>query len=333
MAFRLKKTEVLTLKGQEEVRRVAMKLKGFGGTESEREDKDRRKRKIREKVINREATTFRWCVAHVLENGLRRRVNGQHSSEVFLELAHDEWPEVLFPVVVVWEEYECDTMMDLPVLFEQFDPVWSSRDAKDIMGAHLGIHEDLRLAVNRHLALKVGTALVWYRQAVEGQKVSSQAKYFIVHENHDTHGFMTWCGSFLQAKGGRSSNASKTKEMHHPQVLAAMYHTARDGDEEARGFWRRVASGKAPLDSDSVEYKLAEFLELVDDPEAEWPRAVAKHFRAGARKPSDLDVFATCLRAFYAWRKGTKVAEVFTPAKGRKAKEIVEEFAAVSKAA
>jgi hypothetical protein len=320
--FRLATVDVLSLNTPEEVRQAAARLKGLGGTESEREDKSSRKNNIRAKVLNREATPFRWCVGRVLDTGLRRRVNGQHGSEVFLELTPEEWGRVAFPVVVVWEEYDCDTMRDLPVLFEQFDPSWSTRNGEDYMGAHLGIHSDMYRLISRTVALKVAQGIVWWRTAVDGQKLGRGARYEVVHEDGpdaDTRTFLLWCGSFLQ-KG-------KTEEMHHPFVLGAIYHTARE-DEAVRKFWCRVAAGKVTLDADTIEYKLAEFLDKFRDKQSTWPAAELRWGRnqPDRSRPSDLDVFTTCLRAVRAWQAGTKVAGILTLAKGKKASEIAASF-------
>jgi len=324
MGFRLTKVTPFTCTTPDEVRQHAIKLKGYGGTECEREDKAVRKRRIKAKVLGDEMTLFRWAVGHVLTTGLRRRANGQHSSEVLLELTPEEWAKVRFPIVIVWEEYDCDTIRDLPVLFEQFDPQWSNRDGNDIMGAHLGIHEDLHAAgIKGRLALIVANGIVWHRHSVEGLNMPKEAKYQIIHENHDTHAFLTWCGSFLQ-KG-------KTEEMHGCTVIAAMYRTAKD--DASRAFWKRVAGGKVVNEEDTVEFKLVVFLEMCRDKQAEWPRSVSKSFRLGSNTPTDLDIFATCLRAFSAWRKGTKDSDIVVSAKGKKAAQIAQDFPDVADAA
>jgi hypothetical protein len=202
---------------------------------------------------------------------LSRRVNGQHSSEVFLSLTPEEWAQVVFPVTVAWEEYECDSTRDLAVLFEQFDPYWSSRTREDLIGAHLGIHEHLRHAVDRYVATRVTAGIVWYREKVLAFRRTDERQFAIIHENHDVHAFLTWCGSFLQKH--------KTAEMFKTPVLAAVYHTTRHGDEDARAFWKRVASGKAPLDADTVEYKLAESLDLAHAIDREWPAAIRRQLK------------------------------------------------------
>lgn len=323
MAFRLKSADVQTLHRRDQLTDLAGKLKAMGGTESEREERDRIKARIKEKVLSHGTTTFRWCFGNVLSSGLQRRVNGQHSSEVFLELTAEEWRQVRFPIVVIWEEYECDTIEDLPSLFEQFDPTWSSRNKQDLIGAHMGIHEDLRKGVSRYIAEKATAGISWYASKVEGnRKTGPEFQFSLVHDK-DASAFLLFCGTFLQRK--------KTDEMTNKAVMAAMYHTATDDD--IKNFWRRVAGGKVHLDADSVEYKLSEFLEMVADPQAEWPRNVKKHFNRGHERPDDKDIFATCLNALSSYLKGRKIGEVFTPAKGKSASEIAEEFTPIGKAA
>ncbi len=319
MAFRLSKVDTKTLKTADEVRELALKLKAYGGTESEREDKAMRKAHIRDKILLREATPFRWAIGKV-KSGLIRRVNGQHSSDVFLELTPEDWKAVAFPVVVVWEEYECDTIRDLPVLFEQFDPSWSGRNKEDLVGAHLGIHDDLRSGINRKVATRVTNGMLWYHVHVRQQEVGPETCYQYIHSEHDAP-FLIWCGSFLSPQ--------KTREMLSPSVVAALYHTYQTAGPEDRDFWKSVASGKACLNLDTIEYKLAEFLEMAADDQADWPAPIRRHFKSVGNKmrPSKLDIFATCLRAFQAMKKGTKVGEIFMAAKGRPAAQIVEDTA------
>ncbi len=156
MGFRLKKAEVLTLKSKEEVLKLARRLNAHGGIECERQEKAAREAKIRAKILGGEMRPFTWALGKVLENSTTARVDGQHSSRVFETLGEEDWASVKLPVVVFWEEHDCDKMTDLALLFEQFNPPWSSRNAEDLMGAHAGIHEDLKpLLKDRHVAVKV----------------------------------------------------------------------------------------------------------------------------------------------------------------------------------
>lgn len=315
----MKNAETLILRTQDSVRAAASRLNSYGGTESEREDKAKRKQKIKKKITGGEMLPFRWAVGEVIQNGLKRRVNGQHSSEVFLELDAEDWIKVRFPVVVIWEEYDCDTMRDLPALFEQFDPSWSSRNTEDLIGAHFGIHDGLLDRINRYVASRVTRGMLWYVQKVEGRPRGEATQFQIVHDNHDTHAFLTWCGSFLQ-KG-------KTDELFHPAVIGAMRHTFSEDDAETQAFWKRVAAGKAQNEEGSGAYKLACFLEMLNDPRAEWPRTIAKHFARSRQAPSESQVFATCLNACHGELAGKRLGDIFDAARGKQSvREIAESF-------
>lgn len=318
MGIRVTKVEVITLRTSEQAREVAQRLKGLGGTESEREDKPKRIARIKGKILGNEVRPFEWAVGHVISSGLRRRVNGQHSSEAVLGLTPEEWKQVRFPLTAVWQEWDCDDQTDLANLFEQFDPSWSSRNAEDLVGAHLGIHDDLSQAIDRHVAVKVTQGIAWYHGHVERKKTSQETRFQLIHENHGTHDFLRWCGSIFSKK--------KTPEMLLEPVMAVVYHTSLGGNEDVRAFWKRIAVGKAALDADTSEYKLVEYLEKVNDSKSEWPRSTSRHFAKGAVRPTTLDTFATCLNAFAAWRTGRKIGDVFAPAKGKDAGEILVEF-------
>lgn len=309
------KTKMLTLKTKEEVLVKAAELKGYGGTECERQEKDARKRKIKSKILGGEMRPFTWAVGQV--GDLTRRVDGQHSSEDFLELTPEEWAQVRFPVVVFWEHNDCDTLRDLAVLFEQYNPPWSSRNTEDLIGAHFGIHADLRPLEDRHVNARVTAGMAWYAEKAQGKPRSPGAQFQIVHDDGDAHAFLLWCGSFLQRK--------KTEEMFHPAVIGAMRHTYRADDPTTQSLWKQVALGKKNNEEGSPAYKLAVFLEMLADAEAEWPRAVSKNFTGKGKKPSEAQVFATCLRAYQGERSGKRLGDIFDDAKGKKVKEVAAE--------
>jgi hypothetical protein len=323
MGFRLKKAQTLALKTRDEVIELAAKLKGYGGTECERQEKEGRKEKIRAKIFGGEMRPFTWAIGEVVggpHKGLIRRVDGQHSSEVFLEMTTEDWSRVPFPVVAVWEHYECDDIIDMAVLFEQFNPSWSSRSSEDLVGAHVQIHEDLRDLKDRFVLDKVTKGMAWYARGVLGLDKASTRQFMIVHDNHDTHAFLLWCGSFLQ-KG-------KTNEMLHPATVGAMRHMFDAENPDPSEFWKRVATGgKTQNEEGSPEYKLADFLAGIADPvNADWPKSVAKHFGKSAR-PADNQVFATCLNAFTGSHAGKRMGDIFVPVKkGQRLKEIAAQY-------
>jgi hypothetical protein len=101
--------------------------------------------------------------------------------------------------------------------------------------------------------------------------------------------------------------------MSQAPVVAAMFHTLKQGDESDQAFWRQVAGGRmANIDGESYEYKLAEFLEGARDQMHDWPAAIRKRFRNEYR-PNQVEIFATCLRVFAAYKKQTPIREAFLP--------------------
>jgi hypothetical protein len=176
------------------------------------------------------------------------------------------------------------------------------------------------LRVDRWVATHATAGLAWYREKVLGFTGKPELQFELIHENHDVHAFLTWC----------QANLARTKdpEMFHKSVMAAVYHTTIGGDAELYGFWKRVAGGKAQNDADSIEYKLADFLNMVRTCRVleDWPPTIRRNLKASKRGPSDLDIFATCLRGFSAFLKGQKVGDIFTPSKNRSAAQLVAEL-------
>jgi hypothetical protein len=83
---------------------------------------------------------------------------------------------------------------------------------------------------------------------------------------------------------------------------------------------------RAILDADTTEYKLADILDLAHHMDGEWPAAIKRQLKGHKQHPSDKDLFATCLRACAAFRRGTRVADVFTPAKDRSGAQLVADL-------
>jgi len=321
MAFRINvaKTTIHVCRTKEEVLALAARLHGHGGTECERTLRSLRIRKLRERVLGGEMRPFTWAVGSV--GDFVRRVDGQHSSEMFLGFTPEDWAKIQFPVLVFWEHNDCDTIRDLPDLFEQYNPNWSSRSQEDLVGAHFGIHPELKGLEDRHVNNMLLHGMEWHARGVLGKPKSSH--FTLVHDNDDTHDFLLWCGSFL--------TRHQTAQMLHPAVIAAMWHSF-DGSERCRLFWQNVASGCKDNPPETVTYKLAAFLDmLADGTKAEWPRTVAKHFTPKGNAPSAIQVFATCLGAYHADHSGKRVGEVFEPAKGSKAKDVASGFDIMSK--
>lgn len=318
MSFRQSKVEVRTLTTMEEVLAEAKQLESYGGSESEREERERRETQIKERILAGDMTPFRWAVGHVPSLHLRRRVNGQHSSKVFLRMTEEEYKMVRFPVYIEYEEYECETEIDLATLFEQFDPHWSSRTRPDYIGAHLAVHPGLSKEMSRFAADKAVQGLTWYLEKVDGYDRSSAHEQFeLLHKNSEYERFFRFCG-YKELNPNKKIN-----EMCHVAVVAAMFHTTRQGSDEDRNFWRTVAAGpEGNPDEDSHAYKLAVFLETAVRRQCEWSARVRGLFK-NKQNPNAIEIFTTCLRVFAAWKKGLRLTEAFAAVRDQSAKESV----------
>lgn len=307
---------------KDEVLSYAKQLKAYGGVECEREEKERRELRLKSIILHGIHLPFQWCVGRISADDVARRVNGQHSSEVFLNLTDEDWEQVRFPVPICWQEYHCDNAIDLAYLFEQFDPHWSSRSLEDKMGVHLAVYSDLLGQVETAVATRVTTGLVWYRQTVSGHKASDGAQFGLIHEDPAIREFLRWCGTFLKLR--------KTPEMFNKPVIGALYHTAllnkEHEPERVKTFWKEVALGAPNSPPESVEYKLAEFIAAAQNSATEWPATIRRQFHGNKQRPSDKDVFATCLRAASSLFRRTVIEQIFVASKRRSAADLVEAY-------
>ena len=318
MSFRLvHKPEVRELTTRKDVEELAKQIDSYGGTESEREEKARREAQIKDKILQGEMKPFDWAVGYV-PGGVRHRVNGQHSCKVFLALNDEEWTQVRFPVYAVYQEWECDTEIDLATLFEQFDAHWSVRSREDLIGAHLGVHPEMLDIVSRKSADKAVQGLMWYLQNVEGYKRGSAHEQFqLLHQNSEKDTFFRFCGREGLNLG------PKTRDMSHKAVVAAMFHTTRQGTDDDRNFWKIVSGGPQSMNNqESHAYKLAMFLERATTHECSWPAAQSRQFK-NRTGPNPLEIFTTCLRVFSAYKKGLPLSEVFAAVRNQDAKDAV----------
>lgn len=313
MSFRLTKKDTKYLNNPEEVIQLATFLKGLGGTESERAVKAMREERIKAKILSPEMRSFQWVIGHVPAENLTHRVDGMHSTNVFLGLTTEEWVLVNFPVIIDWEEYECETLVDLAILFEQFNPSWSARNTEDLARAHMGIHTHYK-GYPPKLGTRISAGLGWYERMVEQRWNGRETQFQFFHINHDVQTFFAWARTVL--------HATQATRMHAAPVIAAMYHTTRCNQppskrEAALGFWKEVANGHQFVPEGSMAYKLDVFLENFKTRTTPWPSSTVKQFKNNQHHPTPEDVFVSCLRMVDRALRTYPVSEVFISAKGK----------------
>jgi len=324
--FKYADSAVYRLFSKDEILAKARELKDLGSTSTEREEKERRKKNIKNKLLSGQMIVFHWATGTV--HGIAKRVNGQHSAEVFLELSDDEWAmiEPYFPIVIITTDYSCDTEQDRAYLFNQFDPGWSSRNTEDHVGVHMALEPDL-LGLTTWAGVKAAQGLIWYHEEVEGwAKQAPEAYYGIFHHNSDIHRFLHFLRDIKLQK-------SRHKELALRPVIGAMFHTTRSENLVADAFWRHISGGVgAILDGNSLEHKLADFLGSAANHDYKWPGDMTRKF-ANKRRPNDVEIFATCLRLYTAHMNHVVHAETFERLKVTTAKDVVELLLPLQRAA
>src|SRR6476646_10858419 len=221
---------------KEDVLALAEQMQAAGSTDHERAYAEGKQHviELKARLLNGLALSFHWCIAVCAAMSLRRRVDGQHSSKIFLGLTDAEWEQVTFPILIYFEEYACATEEDIALLFEQFNPKWSARSQEDLEGFHLALHPELQAVVSRHVACHLTNGMAWYFQETTKLRYADADKYQLLH-NGENHPFLLFCGSFLR-KG-------KTHELLRKGVIAAMFHSLRIETVTLQNFWKDVAVG------------------------------------------------------------------------------------------
>ena len=158
MGYKLLKVE--TLKGglSESVLAEHASLPDIPG---ERDLKKPRLKFLTERAELGDFNRCEWARCRCKEDGKDYRVNGNHSKKV-LEGIRDGEIEADFPsgipVTVQW--YECDTLLDLADVFDQFDNKKSAREPADKLNVFVAQHDDL-IGIDKKLIGKVLTGVDW----------------------------------------------------------------------------------------------------------------------------------------------------------------------------
>ena len=322
MSFELTKAEVLYLQTKEAVLAFIEKITSYGGTINERKLSLSRCERIKEKILSGEMLPFTWVLAFIEAVHRWQREDGQHSMYTFGHLmTAEDWELVRFPVVVLYQEYACETEIDSSALFEQFNASWSARSRVDMIGVHLAAHPELKAAITPEQANKAVQGLQWYLENVEDYpRGSVHAQFELLHQNGEFAKFYR----FLGHAGLNLDNT--TKELAHKAVIAAMYHTTRQGDDGDTLFWRVVSSRpEAILDETCHEHKLAVFLKKAIRDRCDWTSRQLRDFYTN-KNPNPLEIYATCLRVFAAWRKQLPITEAFAPVGDLTAKDVTKKL-------
>lgn len=274
------KTVVVTKKIAEE----------WNALEEIREDRPLSERRLQvyNKVLaNGEFRPVTWAKVYVTEMEQYYRVNGKHTSTVFMNADLSKCQEV----IAVIEDYEADTIEDAVKLYATFDSQTQVRNQGDINRMFAASIPEMREMETRFVNLCVG-ALNYYKNpgatgTGDNPNMTAADKAEVLF---DETAFCLWLRELLP---GRATH-------HHlwrVPVVAAMRGTWGKSQKAATDFWMAVRdeTGTKP---DMPDRKLAKFLFGTKASVARGT-SVPMRFRIQAK-----EYYVKCIHAWNAWRKG-----------------------------
>lgn len=219
--------------------------------------------------------------ATVTYQGVKYRMNGQHSSTVMVAEA-EHLPE---RVSIHLDHFEADDPDSMGSLFRQFDARFSARSKQDVAGAYQGLVAELKGVSKRKAKLGI-EGVAWYERAVEGLPVESGDDLYGKLLSPAYHRFVRWLDKILVH--------GKTRELEKAAIVGAMYHTFITSESGSQDFWSHVAKGDLPDDADPRSVLSRDLTDAID-PER----------KSDPPKPGEF--YHKCIHAWNAFRTGVKV--------------------------
>lgn len=242
--FKLKKAEVLPL-----TRELAETFTSMPASTGERPLDGKRCEFLTNRILDGLSTVFNWVQVE-MPDGTVKRGNGQHSSHS-LSALNGEFPAGL---QVCLSTYTVETPDDLCVLFEQFDPVGSSRKPRDIAYVwQKSTPETINFdAVN---AKKIIEGICWHERQIVGMPVKGDARYQYF-KRPTTWKYM----GFMDTKLNQ-----KTPELKSDPVLAALYAIFQVAEADAITFIEQLVRGGKEYDEGHPTSVLSAWLQGIKE--------------------------------------------------------------------
>ena len=219
--------------------------------------------------------------ATVIYEGVKSRMNGQHSSQAILD-AGDGLPD---QVVIHLDQYEAHEPEGMGLLFRQFDDRNSGRSKQDVAGVYQGLTKEALEGISRKKA-KIGIeGIGWFNRVIEKVPVSSGDDLYKNMLREVFHPFIRWLENILSIK---------TPELERVPIVAAMYGTFIKSEAAAQDFWANVAKNNLSDDSDPRAVLSAELVKIRED-------------KGKAKTPAPGEYYAKCIKAWRAFRMGEKI--------------------------
>lgn len=276
--FRRVKSETLTLRREKAIQAARDHL-ALPESPTERELDPKRVRHLTDRIAGGVWLPCQW--ATVLFNGIKYRMNGQHSSHAMVD-AGDKLPE---EVAIHLDHYEADDSQAMAILFRQFDARFSGRSKQDVAGAYQGLIPELQ-SVPRTKAKLGMEGVAWYERAIEGLPVPGGDELYQLFFLPKYHPFLRWLDKILTIK---------TPELRRAPIIGAMYATFITSESGAQEFWTHAAKQDLADDMDPRAVLSAELVAIKEDPSS------------SDAKLTPADFYGKCIKAWNAYRAGEKI--------------------------
>lgn len=178
-----------------------------------------------------------WAKAICRENNIEYRVNGNHTSRLFSNLA-DEFPGYFVDI----EHFECDTKEDVGVLWGTFDPKTSARHVGDINSAIAKSNPLIAELPKSIIDTAVSGVALAKCEGSTGTKGKTSAIEWAKLVLIDNGGFVFWLSELL-------NNGEKARRhILRSGVVAGIYVTYQKCKRDAEIFWKDVRdeTGESP---------------------------------------------------------------------------------------
>jgi hypothetical protein len=277
--FHLVKSEVVPMTAE-----LAQQFRTMQGSPTEREVNESRLKHLREKFLLGLLIPFNWCVANL--NGVKYRMNGQHSSTVLCEL------DGAFPkgAIAIMSEFAVDNKEGLAQLFRQFDDRKSGRTPADVAGAYQGLFDEIK-GVPRASAKLAIEGAAWWRRYKEGLPTPTGDDVYKLFGIAALHSFIEWIGELFTIK---------TPEMRKAPIVAAMYACFEKNEAEAKKFWDQVARGGDQFEDQAPTTVLDAWL---------------KEIKTGEYDLKPAQIYQGCVFAWNAYRSDKQISKIKFDAK------------------
>jgi len=251
------------------------------------------RRRTKELVARIKGGTWLPCNwATVLYEGVKYRMNGQHSSRAMLEAA-DYLPEV---VGIHLDHYSVPDRESMALLFRQFDMRQSGRSTADVSGAYQGLVRELE-GLSRSKCQKAIEGIAWFQRVVAKEYTPPNDGIYEMFFHPVYYPFLRWFDKFIN---------SKTVELVFDGVVGAMRSTFIVSESGAQEFWPHVAKQDLHDDGDPRMALGKELLAILDSKKTDHPMKVT---------PSEY--YCKCIKAWNAFRFGERVSNLkVVPKKG-----------------